>query len=92
MIRLEGKVYRGSALIAMDTQPLDEKHRDAGFSKRLDVALTVLCKRMGVPLPIWLNKNTKQFIRFRQTVFQPDQFAEKVAFDQFQIKLLEDER
>lgn len=88
-MRLQGEVYRESKLIGMDS--VDVETSDAPLGKRLDSALLKLCKTLVVPIPIWLDNNTKQFATFRMTIFFPDQFVDQVAFDHFQIRLFEDE-
>lgn len=88
-MRLEGCLHKGPVAYAHTTVQLE--HREDGFAKSLDRALLKLCKDMGIPLPIWLQKNTKEFARFHQTYFFKEQFADKTNFDSFQITLLTDD-
>jgi len=60
---------------------------DAGFRDRLEYCLLALCKDADIMTPVWLTKNTAEISRFGKTDFLPDQFAEKVAFDRFEIKI-----
>jgi hypothetical protein len=41
-----------------------------------------------VPTPIWLEKNTREFARFHQTIFFEGQFTDRVPFDRLQIRWL----
>lgn len=87
-MRLEGTVFQGDSRLGMTT--VDVPEVSASFAHNLDEALLMLCKQLNIPLPIWLKKNTREFVRFRQTAFFPDQFEEAVTFSQFMIKLLAD--
>ena len=88
-MRLQGEVYFQSRLIGMQVVPVADGSEP--FSKRLDTALLALCKRLNVPIPIWLKNNTKQFAAFRMTIFTPDQFIDRIHLDQFKIRLFEEE-
>ena len=58
--------------------------------KDLEWCFVNLCKQLDIPMPLWLKKNTKEFARFRQTIFFEEQFTEKIEFNRFQINLLKD--
>jgi len=85
-MRLEGRLFRQNLIIreAIVEQP----ETGVRFIKVLDDALIQLCRQIDSPLPIWLEKNTHEFARFRQTIFFDGQFTEKTDFDRFQIRLL----
>ncbi len=87
--RLEGRLLDGDKILKQATVPLN---RDEGepFVPALDRALKTVCKMLDTPFPLWLDKNTKEFARFRQTFFFPDQFTEQVKFTRFHIRLLAD--
>lgn len=89
MQQLEGNLFIGSKRLGSYTIEVSEDGR-LPLSKRLDTALLELCKGLNVPLPVWLKKNSREFARFHQTIFFPDQFTGAVPFDQFQIRLFEE--
>lgn len=89
MLQLEGNVFVGNKRLGSYTVIVSEDER-LPLSKRLDTSLLELCKSMNVPLPVWLKKNSREFARFRQTIFFPDQFTGTVPFDQFQIRFFEE--
>lgn len=60
-----------------------------GLSKQVEYCLLSLCRQFNAPIPLWLQKNTKEFASFHQTLFFPEQFDETVSFDRMQLKLLE---
>lgn len=85
-MRLEGSVYKRDSILDLQSVEVSEDET-VSLSKRWDVALLALCKKMNVPIPIWLKKNSREFINFHQTMFTAEQFAEDVNFDIFQVKL-----
>lgn len=86
-MKLQGKTYKAN--IVTIEKIVEKKDHGESFVKDLEWCLIKLCRDMDVPIPLWLDKNTSEFARFRQTIFFEDHFTEKVLFDRFQIKLLE---
>ncbi|MDO5733595.1 MAG: hypothetical protein Q4P08_00400 [Eubacteriales bacterium] len=86
---LEGRVLQGEKILRLAQVRLDQK-TDEGLVPALERALRKLCTCLDLPLPLWLDKNTKEFARFRQTFFFAEQFTEEVKFSRFQIRLLEE--
>ena len=85
-MKLEGKIFRANLMIA---DAVVEKNESAGsFVKDLEACFILLCRELEMPIPLWLDKNTHEFARFRQTIFFEEQFTEKVLFNRFQIRLL----
>lgn len=64
-----------------------EEDSSLQFRERLEKCLIDLCREIGIPVPIWLEKNTKEFAYFKKTFFTNEQFVEKVNFDKFEIRL-----
>ncbi len=85
--RLEGRLLDGEKILKQATVPLNREEGEP-LVPALDRALKTACKMLDAPLPLWLDKNTKEFARFRQTFFFPDQFTEEVKFKRFHIRLL----
>jgi len=61
----------------------------AGFRDRLENCLLALCKEADVPVPIWLSRNSTELARFKKTNFFADQFTETVAFERFELTIVE---
>jgi len=61
----------------------------SGFRDKLENCLLGLCKEADIPVPIWLSKNSVELARFGKTSFFAEQFAEDVAFDRFEFKIVE---
>ncbi len=86
-MKLEGAIYRENRL--MDRRVREVPDGGQTFVVNLDRCLLALCKDLGIPIPIWMNRNTREFAHWRQTAFTSEQFDEKTHFDRFQIRLSE---
>jgi hypothetical protein len=86
-MKLEGKVFRGNLLLQVSE--VEREQGSQSFTKCLEQCLVALCRSLEIPIPLWLEKNTKEFARFHQTLFFDGQFTEPVKFDRFQIRWLE---
>lgn len=83
-MKLTGRIYKGTAVLMEEESELIGEGK---FQKQLEQSLVELCKKMGISVPMWLGKNTREFARFRWTTFNDDQFFEPVHFDRFEIRL-----
>ncbi|MEI6131885.1 MAG: hypothetical protein WCQ41_03555 [Bacillota bacterium] len=54
---------------------------------RLEKCLRIVCKDFDISVPIWLDRNTKEFACFRRTTFTAEQFIDHVKFDRLQIEV-----
>ncbi len=88
-MRIEGRLFLGKQLCRIDTVAQDFAP-DVRFSQALEQLLISYCHQVNVSLPLWLEKNTREFAAFHKTIFFADQFMEPVPFDRMQISLLED--
>jgi hypothetical protein len=85
-MKLEGTVFRANLTIADIV--IEQPDSPGSFVKQLETCLIKLCRELEIPIPLWLDKNTKEFARFHQTIFFEEQFTEKVNFNRFQIRML----
>ena len=86
MIKLEGKVFRANLVIV--SAVAEQEETSGSWVKDLEKCFIKLCKDLEIPIPLWLDKNTHEFARFRQTIFFEEQFTDDIKFNRFQIKLL----
>lgn len=84
-MKLIGKLIRGTVVI---NEVVVENYEEISYTDRLEKCLLALCRELEISVPIWLDKNTKEFSRFRRTFFFDEQFNEKVYFDRFEIRQL----
>lgn len=80
-----GKLVIGTKVIK-DALVENEDER-LTYRDKLEYCLLELCKQLEIQIPLWLDKNTREFVRFRKTFFPSEQFTEKVYFDRFDIKV-----
>ena len=85
-MRLEGRLFRGGR--SLREAVVESGAGDQGIARELESCIRSLCTVLEIPTPIWLQKNTREFARFHQTVFFEGQFTDRVGFDRFQIRLL----
>lgn len=57
------------------------------FREQLEECLIRVCKELDIEVPIWLQKNSKEFGIYRKTSFNSDHFGETINFDRFEIVL-----
>ena len=86
-IKLEGKTFRGNLVLRNEVVEYHDPSRT--LTQNLEKCLIDLCRLMEVPIPLWLEKNTREFARFHQTLFFDGQFTESISFDRFQIRWIE---
>lgn len=82
-MKLQAKIIKGTKTFAEEELFFSENEN---FQKQLEQCFIGLCKKLEISVPIWLKKNTREFVRFGRTSFNSDQFLEPVDFDRFEIK------
>lgn len=85
-MKLEGKLFRAN--LVLKDLVVERQDTDDRFVVQLEKCLVDLCHALEVPIPLWLEKNTREFARFHQTLFFADQFTDKIYFDRLQIRWL----
>lgn len=84
-MKLVGKLIKGTNIIS--EKVVEKEDNNASFRELLEANLIDLCKELDISVPLWLKRNTTEFVRFRKTSFAKDQFVESVNFDRFEIKI-----
>lgn len=85
-MKLNAKIIKGTAILMEEESVLNGQGR---FQKQLEASLVEVCGKLGISVPLWVGKNTREFVRFKWTAFHADQFFEPVRFDRFEIRLEE---
>jgi hypothetical protein len=86
-MKLEGQLFAANLLLKELTI---ERHDDKDkWVKQLENCLIDLCHGLDVPIPLWLEKNSREFARYHQTLFFAEQFGEKIRFDRMQIRWID---
>lgn len=83
MLILTGRLIKGNYTINSAEFSKDEE--GLKFVDVLEEGLISICRQMDIEVPIWLDKNTNEFARYRKTIFLKDQFVDEVIFDKFEF-------
>jgi hypothetical protein len=84
-LKLAGNLIKGTKIIKRTF--FEKNDNSMSYRDILEECLIGLCKELDIPVPIWMKKNTHEFVVFRRTFFTSEQFNEKVKFDRFEIKV-----
>ncbi len=86
-MKMNGRLFKGpTMLISVSCEVPDG---EGGYQDRLEHLFVDVSKELGVSVPMWLTKNTREYVRFHRTSFNPDQFFEPVLFDRMEIRVEE---
>lgn len=84
-MRMTGKLIKGTVILDEKAYEIDD---DTGtYQDRLEKCFVEICSLLNIEVPMWLNKNTREFVRFRRTSFYSDQFFNPVIFERFEIRV-----
>lgn len=84
-MRMIGRLIKGTVILDEKVYEISD---DTGtYQDRLEKCLVEICSLLNIEVPMWLNKNTREFVRFRRTSFYKDQFFNPVLFERFEIKV-----
>jgi hypothetical protein len=81
---LFGKLILGTKVIKEASFEVSDDN--TSFRDRLEECLIGLCKELDIQVPLWLKKNTKEFVQYRTTFFTKEQFVEDIKFDKFELR------
>ncbi|MEN8905566.1 MAG: hypothetical protein ABF289_06360 [Clostridiales bacterium] len=84
-MKLTGNIYKDNIIIK--TKTLDEDSNRNSIRDILEELLILTCKDLDIQVPMWFDRNTKEFGAFKKTSFFKDQFIENVDFTRFEIIL-----
>lgn len=84
-MKVIGKLINGTATIV--EKVVDKDDSSISFRELLEANLITLCKELDISVPLWLKRNTTEFVRYRRTSFTKDQFIDSVKFDRFEIRI-----
>ena len=82
---LYGKLIKGTKTIK---EAFVEKSEEGiSFRDALEECFIGLCKELDIEVPLWIKKNTTEFVNYRRTFFTRDQFMDEVLFDRLEIRI-----
>ena len=88
MFRMQGTIYKNGKMLrdCVSRQPGSIKSR----TEKVLSALTEICEYLDLAVPIWLDKNIREFQRKSGTRFRADSFVETIGFDYLEITVIEE--
>ena len=86
-LRLYGKLIKERKI--MREEVAINEDINLAFHDKLEKCLVEVSGKLDCPVPLWLEKNTKEFVSYRKTFFTSEQFMEKVWFDKLEIRIEE---
>lgn len=84
-MKLIGKIIKDTRTIREAF--VEKTEHKASFRDLLEECFVELCRKLDVQVPLWLEKNTKEFIKYHKTFFFKEQFMEEVEFDRMEIRI-----
>lgn len=86
-MKMIGKLIKGTTVLSEET--VEAADSLGSYQDRLEHCLVEMCRRLSIEVPLWLSKNTREYVAFRRTSFNADQFFNKVCFERFEIRIIE---
>ena len=84
-LRLYGKIVKNTMILR---EEYAEENEFAGtYRENLEKCFLVVCKKLGLEVPIWMKKNTREFASYNKTMFFREHFIDDVPFDYFEIMI-----
>ena len=82
---MTGRLVKGNktikkAVVVMEDDSMS--YRDA-----LEQCLINVCRELDIAVPLWLRKNTVEFLAFRKTSFNSEHFIDRINFDKFEMEV-----
>ncbi len=84
-MRMIGKLIKGTTVL--DEKVYEISDDEGSYQDRLEKCLVEICRLMAIEVPLWLTKNTREYVAFRRTSFNADQFFNPVLFERFEIRV-----
>ena len=66
---------------------VENEQPELSYHDTLEKCLLEVCTQLEIPVPLWLEKNTKEFVAYHKTFFTHEQFIDRVWFDKFEIRV-----
>lgn len=82
-MRMIGKLIKGTTILNERICEIDDS--EGSYQDRLEKCLVEVSRLLGIEVPLWLTKNTREYVAFRRTSFNADQFFNPVIFERFEI-------
>ena len=88
MFRLWIKEIKDNHLVK-DITIIDDSNETR--TKKILKSLEKACENFDLSIPIWLDKNSSEFLSVSKTRFTKDSFIESIDFDYLEISIIEED-
>ena len=88
MFRMWGKLVSNNHLLK---DYVVEDSSDRNRTAKVYSALEEISREFDLAVPIWLEKNIRDFKRVAKTRFTADSFVEQIDFDYLEIQVIEED-
>ena len=78
-----GKIIKQGKIIKESQSEINNQEKN--LTVLLEECLIDVCKQLDISVPLWLSKNTGEFIKLKRTTFLKEQFIEDFKYDRFEI-------
>lgn len=89
MFRIWGKLFKDNHMLK--DMVYEDGDPSLNRTKKVFAGMHEICLAFDLQEPIWLDKNIAEFKRIDRTRFDQDNFIESVAFDYFEIHVIEED-
>lgn len=89
MMKLYARALKGRLAVA-ETEVCNEE-MERTFQDRLEKCLIGVCSELNISVPLWIDRNTSEFVCFKRTFFTAEQFIDEIKFDRLMIEMYLDE-
>ena len=90
MFRVWGKMFLENRLLRDTVVEIDDPTLTR--TKKVRLALAKISDEFDLAVPIWLDRNNKEFIRHAKTRFSADNYIESIDFDYLEFHVIEEDR
>ena len=87
-MRIWFRIWKNAHLIK---QTVIERNEDDTRTHKVLNSLEDACHEFDLDIPIWLDKNVKEFKRSSKTRFTSDSFISEIDFDHMEMSVLEED-
>jgi len=89
MFRMWGKIFRSNRMLR--DAVIEAGQPDFNRTRKVFYCLEELCRSFDLSVPIWLDKNIKDFQRVSKARFTQDSFIDSIDFDYLEIQVIEED-
>ena len=88
MFRIWGKIWKDNHM--QKDMVYENDDINLNRTRKIFKALEEICREFDLQVPIWLDKNIKEFKKVDKTRFDSDSFIEAIEFDYLEFEVIEE--